>query len=243
MHYTMNMDFDQELYFGIDPGAVPGRTRRSFTYAALDADRRLVALGRGEPARAVVAINGPACLNRGLQPQLPTLQSNGGGRSTRMRQVESDLRARGLHIPLTPSALEDCPHWMSACLHLHQQLLAGGYAPYPDGAALRQVLETQTEAVFSAWTGSAIALTAGSLEGRLQRQTALYEQRLPVSDPMDFFEEITRHRLLHGILPMDKLHTHLELNALASAAVAWLAAHYPEKLHPSGDPVEGVIYY
>ena len=40
---------------------------------------------------------------------------------------------------------------------------------------------------------------------------------------MEFFEEVTRHRLRHGILPLEKLYTPGELDALTAAYLAWLA--------------------
>ncbi len=246
------MDYDRHIFLGIDPGAMAGHYKRTFTYAALDSSHRILTVASGDLAdvlayagnltAALAAVNGPASLNRGLQPALPSLLPDGSPKPTRMRQVEHDLRTRGLHVPATPGALEACPRWMTACLHLHQQLRAAGFLPYPADEAPRQVLETQAEALYAAWTGSSAPMPASSLEGRLQRQLALLEQRIPVPDAMNFFEEITRYRLLHGALPFNKLHTQSELNALAAAAAAWLAAHEPEKLHPSGDPAEGVIY-
>lgn len=246
------MEYTQDLFIGIDPGAVAGRSRRSFTYAALDSDCRLAALACGELtdiltftsnlSRAIVAINGPARLNCGLLSRQPNLLGDLAPKPARMRQVEFDLHTHGLRVPPTPATLEECPHWMIACLHLYQQLSQNGFSSFPTTDSPRQIMETQVEALFSSWTGNSRLLLAGTLEGRIQRQLALLQQRLPVADPMDFFEEITRHKLLRGILPVEKLHSHLELNALAAAALAWNAAYHPETLHPTGEPAEGVIY-
>ena len=62
-----------------------------------------------------------------------------------------------------------------------------------------------------------------------------------VPDPMRFFEEITRHKLLKGILPNEDLYTPGELDALVSAYTAWLIANHPEQVTLLGDPVEGQI--
>ena len=87
-----------------------------------------------------------------------------------------------------------------------------------------------------------VPFPGSTLEGRLQRQIVLRDQRLPVADAMIFFEEITRYKLLHSILPTEDLHSLSELNALMAAQVAWLAVHAPQRLSPYGDPEEGVIY-
>jgi predicted RNase H-like nuclease len=56
---------------------------------------------------------------------------------------------------------------------------------------------------------------------------------------MRFFEEITRHRLLQGILPTQDLYTPGELDALVAAFTAWKAATYPDQVTLLGDPQEG----
>ena len=75
----------------------------------------------------------------------------------------------------------------------------------------------------------------------MQRQLALHDQKVRVSDPMDFFEEITRFRLLHGILPLNELHTAGELDALIAAYTAWKAATQPEGVLLLGDAEEGQV--
>ena len=39
-------------------------------------------------------------------------------------------------------------------------------------------------------------LSRRTLEGRIQRALVLYDQGLQINDPMEFFEEITRYRLI-----------------------------------------------
>jgi len=58
---------------------------------------------------------------------------------------------------------------------------------------------------------------------------------------MGFFEEITRHRLLKGILPMEQIYTAEELDAIAAAYVAYIAARHPEQVSKVGDDQEGQI--
>jgi predicted RNase H-like nuclease len=80
-----------------------------------------------------------------------------------------------------------------------------------------------------------------TLEGRIQRQLILHALNINVPDAMLFFEEITRHRLLNGILPSENLYSPGELDALVAAYTAWLAANQPDKVCLVGDPHEGQI--
>jgi predicted RNase H-like nuclease len=86
-----------------------------------------------------------------------------------------------------------------------------------------------------------IPLPKRSLEGRLQRQLALHSRTMAVPDPMRIFEEITRFRLMQGILPLEKLHTYHELEALVAAYTAWAAAKKPDEVTLLGDTEEGQI--
>ena len=58
---------------------------------------------------------------------------------------------------------------------------------------------------------------------------------------MRVFEEITRYRLLQGILPLDNLYSAGELDALVAAFTAWVAATSPEGVTVLGAPEEGQI--
>ncbi|CAG0957786.1 hypothetical protein ANAEL_00441 [Anaerolineales bacterium] len=75
----------------------------------------------------------------------------------------------------------------------------------------------------------------------MQRQTLLYEHGLNIKDPMDFFEEITRYKLLKGILPMELLYLPEQLDALVAAYVAWLAVYKQEGVFLLGDAREGKL--
>jgi predicted RNase H-like nuclease len=56
---------------------------------------------------------------------------------------------------------------------------------------------------------------------------------------MGFFEEITRFKLMRGILPTDILYSPEQLDVLATAYTAWLAIHRPEEVTVLGDRSEG----
>jgi hypothetical protein len=157
-----------------------------------------------------------------------------------LRLAEIELRQNGYHIPRTFSDPKRCQGWMRRGFTLYHQLQALGYTPFPSEDPCTW-LETQTDACYQSLLG-VVPFRGRTLEGRIQRQLVLRDEHLPVADAMVFFEEITRYKLVHGILPTENLHTSSELNALMAAMVAWLTVHAPQRLAPYGDPAEGVIY-
>jgi predicted RNase H-like nuclease len=58
---------------------------------------------------------------------------------------------------------------------------------------------------------------------------------------MDFFEEITRYKLIKGVWPMELLYLPEQLDALAAAYTAWLAVNKTERISTVGDEMEGLI--
>lgn len=157
-----------------------------------------------------------------------------------MRMAEYVLRERGISVPPTASRREACAAWMQMGFELHRRLDGIGFHLYPGSDAPRQRLETNPHAVFCTLLGQ-VPLPKPTLEGRLQRQLALHGQGAGIADPMDFFEEITRHKLLRGILPLEFVHAPEELDALAAAFTAWCALNRPEELTMVGDKEEGQI--
>ncbi len=73
-----------------------------------------------------------------------------------------------------------------------------------------------------------------TLVGRLQRALILYDEGLQMDDPMDFFEEITRHKILQGNLPTDNIYSSKQLDALMMAYVACLAGSSSDKVVTKG---------
>jgi hypothetical protein len=58
-------------------------------------------------------------------------------------------------------------------------------------------------------------------------------------DPIAFLEEITRHRLLHGLLPMEQILGQEQLDALLAAYTAWLTQMRPGETSQLGNKHEG----
>jgi predicted RNase H-like nuclease len=122
----------------------------------------------------------------------------------------------------------------------HRKLEGTGFAPYPTENSTHQWLETHPHAAYCALLGK-LPLPKPTLEGRLQRQLVLYEQDMGIKDPMEFFEEITRHRLLKGVLPTEFIYTSEELDALVAAFTAYLATSKPGEVVWVGNKQEGQI--
>jgi hypothetical protein len=241
-------------FIGIDLSASPGKRTRTFTGAALDKDLKLIAVWSGDRAamlaytagqqEAVVAVNAPRCPNRGLMQQPEFRQKldpppDGGGWS-KARAAEYLVGRHNIPIPATPGQAEEAPTWMQNGFDLFARLEGSGYRAYPAEGAPRQSLEVQTTATFTALLGQP-PYGRDTLEGRMQRQLVLSDLGVKIYDPMDFFEEVTRHKLLHSLLPLDKIHTGQELDALAAAYTAWLAATKPGEVIRLGEPEEGEI--
>ena len=249
----------QTTYIGIDPTA----GKRPLTYTALDSGLRLLALGEGNlndilaflagQRQAVVAICAPQRPNQGLMDQEDVrAQLNPPprpGRWNDFRLAEYLLRRLKISCPQTPRLESEAPSWMQVGFQLYRRLEGFGFqaltaltpeTPASGGPAGLHYLEVYPQATFSTWLKKS-PLPKNTLEGRLQRQLILYAEKLRIADPMDFFEEITRHRLLQGVLPLNNLHTPSELDALTAAYTAWLAANHPDRVTFLGHPQEGQI--
>lgn len=118
---------------------------------------------------------------------------------------------------------------------LKKKLKLAGFSPASQNPGDRKWIESNAQEFYR-------AIRAGlfprrTLEGRIQRALILHEQGVKIHDPMDFFEEITRHKLLKGILPDENMYSVKQLDALAVAYVAWMAVQRPHKVEIRGDRV------
>ena len=106
--------------------------------------------------------------------------------------------------------------------------------------ALRQWVEATPRDCYYGLSGRA-PLSRRTFEGRIQRALILYEQGLRIGDPMDFFEEITRYKMIKGIFPTELIYPTEMLDALVAAYTAWLTVNQPDDVSLIGDPQEGQI--
>ena len=242
------MLLSKTTYIGIDLSG----GRHPCTYAVLDEDCQLIEMSAGEveevlaflgnQQETLVAINAPHCPNLGLVRKQAEKQNLTSGhlRGVDMRLAEHELRGYGIAVSPTSSRLETCAAWMQTGFDFHGKLGGMGYKIFPTENASHQWLETHPHAAFCTLLGK-LPLPKPTLEGRLQRQLVLYEQAMGIRDPMNFFEEITRHRLLKGVLPIEFIYTPEELDALVAAYTAYTAASQPGKVIWVGNKQEGQI--
>lgn len=116
---------------------------------------------------------------------------------------------------------------------LKGKCLSAGFKPFSQKSSPRQWIETDGQDCFRTLSGHPL-LAHRSLEGRLQRSAILYEQGLQIADPVDLLEEITRYKLVQGILPLDDLPSWRELDALVAGYLAWMTVNRPGQVVPKG---------
>jgi hypothetical protein len=225
---------------------------QTFTYAALDRDLRLVNLAEvdldglaafvSREGATRVAVNAPSHVNAGLvRKRLASRKDDSHGvRGAEIREAEHDLHARGISVTPTPRLEALCQGWVQLGFGLYRRLEALQFKPYPADDSPRQWLETHPHAGFCALLGR-LPLSKPSLEGRLQRALALFERGVRIHDPMAFLEEITRHRLLNGLLPMEVVLSSDQLDAILAAYTAWLTETKPHEVSQFGNRQEGFI--
>jgi len=241
------MNLTDFLYIGIAPTS----GKKDFSYAVLDSNLNLIALTDvdmedlysflAERTSAFIAVNAPARINQGLVKKRLEEENTVPGRSFRgvdIRLSEYELRVRGITVTGTPSHEEYCPAWMQAGFALFQELSKIGFKPYGTKDARCQYFETHPYACYCTLV-EGIPFSKPSLEGRLQRQLILNNKGLQITDAMDFFEEITRFKLMKGVLPTDELFSPDQLDVLVAAYAAWLAANQPAEVTKVGDEREG----
>jgi len=244
------MQQNDPLFFGVVPTARAG----AITCATLNTHLEIVSLisspkddwlaSLEDIPNFAVAICGPQQPNAGLmgnehfrQTLTPNPRS-GSWKNTRL--VEYLLYQQKIHIPKTRHLTLDCPSWMQSSFELFDQLKKTGCGAYPAPEETRQFMEINAFAAFTVLLGTK-PYVKSSLEGRLQRQLILYDRGLDIPDPMRVFEEITRYKLMQGVLELEGLYTHPELDALVAAYTAWMTANQTRKITRIGDPDEGQI--
>ncbi len=239
----------ESVFLGIEPNA----GRKAFAYATLDNQLKLINLSdcdleemtlilSGHKA-AMVAINSPSSVNHGLvRMKLKDEMINPHQiRGADMRLAEYELRKLGIPVSGTPAHVEYCPAWMQSGFELYKSLKEMGYKTIASETTDLRWVETNPHASYHALIGRN-PFPKPTLEGRLQRQLVLHDCGVHIRDPMEFFEEITRHKLINGILPLDLIYLPEYLDALVAAYVAWLCAHDFDSIQKLGSEVEGEIF-
>jgi hypothetical protein len=244
------MTFTNPFFIGIEPSgskkpftcAIFSQVGKLVTLSNVDMDE-LIAIASSKP-EAVVAINSPYTPNTGLVRQAEIRETlkplHFSGRNQDMRLAEYKLKERGINVLMTPSKKELCSNWVQSGFEVYKKLMDLGFDKFPHATSTLQILETHSHSSFIVLAASQL-LPKLSIEGRIQRQLILYEEGLSINDPMEFFEEVTRHKLLRGIMPTELIYTPEELDAMAAGLVALRAGEGSSKLISVGDADEGQI--
>lgn len=161
-------------------------------------------------------------------------------RNTNLRLCEFELIERGFTSTRTSSSYEDCTPAVQRALRFSSELAAMGFQRWPAPGAERQLMEVHPDSAYAELLGDKLN-PVKTLEGRIQRQLLLQEEHLNVRDPMIFFEEITRHRMMTGHMPDGIVLPPAELNALIAAFTAWNAYANPTSVKRLGNANEGHI--
>ncbi len=249
--YTKGMMVsDRTVFLGIDPGS----GREGMTYVALDAEKRLLAIGGGKMPDILAYAAGQAdvlaAVNHFYKPSQDASSTElqqrlfpefGDDLFGRLRKEAVERLESSAGVGTVGMIEKDTRSAQQRSNLLVQQLEGLGYHPFPAEEEKRQWLRFSAQATFVSLCGGRL-FDARSLEGRLQRQLILFEEKLPIKDPMDFFEEVTRRRLLLGRLPYEVIYAPGELNALAGAYTAWLAAFDHQRLVKEEDGSESGWY-
>jgi len=244
------MLFSDTLFVGIDPTA----GIKPFVYTAIDKDLNVVVTCDGtidetlafvaSQKSAVIAVCSPRNPNTGLmaddQFRVNLSPIPKPGRWMNFRVVDYLLRVKNIRITQTSDIADECPKWMQMGFIFYQRLEEIGYRLYnPEGTA-RAYIEVYPHASYCSLLGH-LPLQKATLEGRIQRQLVLFENFVNIPDPMRMFEEITRYRLLKGILPTEELYSPGELDALVAAYTARVLVVNPASAILIGHPDEGQI--
>jgi hypothetical protein len=244
------MTSNQARFMGIAP-SIQGE---AFTYAIIDDHLHPVEIGMGDLEEAlksvtsqqpsIVGVGAPPNLNQGIVSD-PNRRTGWGipakrGRPMDCRVAEYEILQRGVEIYRTPSQEVKSKGWMRAGFEIYGGLKGIGFSPYKEKSEEPQWVESPPETCFWLWLEGNV-MNANSLEGRIQRQLSLYALGLDIPDPMNFFEEITRYRLLKGILVEEGLYSSAELNAIAAAYMAWAVVQRPREITFVGDEGEGQV--
>lgn len=139
---------------------------------------------------------------------------------------EYEQLSLAIHLPTSRVGLEFYADF-------RKKLGQAGFKPFAKRDGELQWCETRAEECFRAFQPK--LLPRRTLDGRIQRALILYEEGLQFDDPMDYYEEITRHKLLQGILPAETIYSIRQLDALAAAYIAWMAENRPGQVVIRGE--------
>jgi len=240
------MLYQQDIFIGVD--VVAGK--RSYTTAVLNLSGELLALEAcsleeflkftGGYQIVQVAINSPRYSPGGkvIKSTFTLISKDSLGDGSALEsQVSTELRKASARRNAAIHAMKKPPARLRNGFRLYDHLSEGISGFVQQG----RVIEVNAQVCFTLLLGR-LPLLRSSSEGRIQRQLALIAQGIKLKDPMDYFEELTKYRLLQGLLPHAMLYSGSQLDALVSAFMARLACVDPSSVQQIGDGMGGFVH-
>ncbi len=246
------MFFTEAVYIGVNPSS----RGRPIQYIALDPDLRLVARDQGDleevlafiggQEAAIVAVDSPQAGSQGVL-QRPEVRERfdlprDGETWRNWRVAEFELRRRNIRLVNTATLDQIANKWLQHGFKLYERLHNMGFSFFRVGGRPNRqlMMEVQPHAGFTALLKRQ-PFPKETLEGRLQRQLVLFLEGLEIPNPMRSLEEITRHHLLRGELPLRELYANEQLDALLSAYTSYLVGTSTDRVSQVGHKDEGYL--
>ncbi len=231
------MLFEEEVYVGVEVNP----SGRKFTWAALNNRKelltyqktpldRLLIFCKNIP-RVTIGIETPAVRCRNGKPALPGLEYAGHPNGWTLPAWQEALLAKNIQPPAGGSQ-PGSPYLQSPGLvEFYRQVFA-----------LEHITLTQVNGYVSlCCLLGQLPLPKASLEGKIQRQLILVEQGLNLPDPMSYFEELTRFKILHGMLPEKIILPLAYLNVILAAYTVWKEHNEAVDTLQIGNPPDAAI--
>jgi len=230
------MLFDEEVFIGLDinPSGrnqawVAINTKKevlTFQKTSLD---KLLTFSKNIP-RVMIGLETPATRSKNGKPVLPGLEYSSQPAGWILPAWQENLENRNIHPPAGGN-------------HGNPKYQSAEYAEF-----YRQVFMLDHISIINVNAYSSLCcllthtpLPKSSLEGKIQRQLILLEQGINLPDPMVYFEELTRFKLLRCALPQKIILPLPELNTLFCAITAWKEKNEPENALQIGNPPDSCI--
>lgn len=198
-----------------------------------------ISMKLNEYDKIILAVNTPISPNKGFLTQSQR-KKHKPGKWPDVRRIEYELEEYGAPIYHTPKKKSNLLAAQHHGFKLIENLLETGFRQFGDEGE-KVFLEVPSETAF--WSFECKPLfTEESFIGQIQRQIMLLELGIDLPDPMDFFEELTRFKLLTGNAPLEMILETPSLNAWINAFTALQLHKNPSRITQLGYSQEGFLY-
>ncbi len=214
------------LFIGVDPDV----QRNAYCMAVLDEERKILALST-EKLRSVYAYL--AGVTQGIVGINALIRYQHSRRTARPDRIDKphfqSAAERKKPIPDSDPSTAAPSRLGGKVVTLQEGIESLGYNPIAKKGSPRRFFLSKAEEVFQDIVSGRL-LPPGGDASRWQRQLLLLEQEIPLPDVMQYFEEVTRFRILQGTLSEELVYQHTELNAILLSWLGWLESFQPDRI-------------